>query len=244
VKTRVGRFELARGGTLFLDEIGDMPLAMQAKILRALEERRVERVGGGRPIDVDVRVIAATNRNLHELVEAGQFRADLFYRLQGIHLQLPPLRERLDDLPQLVNAFLERAKERQSRGSIIVSNEALQSLWAYSWPGNVRELQHVIEGAVLLSDGLILPEHLPPTIQKPRVATREPELPPSIDDAMADIERRMILTALQKTGGVQAQAARLLGTTEKRLGYRIKKFGIQTRPAVVVGASTPDLTSQ
>jgi len=202
--------------------------------LRFLQEHEFERVGGTQTIRVDVRVIAATNRNLPELVEAGGFRADLFYRLQGVRLRLPALRERLDDLPELVNAFLERAKRRQSRGSVVVSNEALQSLWAYSWPGNVRELKHVIEGAVLLSDGLIFPEHLPPTIQKPRAVSREPELPRSIDEAMAAIESQMIVAALQKAGGVQAQAARLLGTTEKSLGYRIKKFGIHPRVSLVV----------
>src|SRR5204862_6458293 len=165
IRTRVGRFELARGGTLFLDEIGDMPLGMQAKILRAIEERRIERIGGNRPIDVDVRIIAATNQTLGRLVEEGRFRADLFYRLHGIQLRLPPLRERLDDLPELINTFLDRARHKLSRTTATLSDEALQCLWVHKWPGNVRELKHVLEGAVLLSDGIIRPEHLPPAVQ-------------------------------------------------------------------------------
>jgi len=208
---------------------------MQSKILRALEERKVERVGGGRPIDVDVRVIAATNRTLARLVDDGRFRADLYYRLQGVYLRLPLLRERLDDLPELVNAFLDRARRRLSRPAATLSNEALQCLWAYPWPGNVRELRHVLEGAVLLSDGVILPEHLPAAIQKP-VASERPEHPlelaHSLDKTMADIERRMILDALQHAGGVQAQAAKLLRVSEKSLWYRIKKFGIHIQPRV------------
>src|SRR5439155_645667 len=151
IRTRVGRFELARGGTLFLDEIGDMPLGMQAKILRAIEERRIERVGGNRPIDVDVRIIAATNQTLGQLVEGGRFRADLFYRLHGIQLRLPPLRERFDDLPELINTFLDHAQRKLSRTAATLSDQALQCLWVHAWPGNVRELKHVLEGAVLLS---------------------------------------------------------------------------------------------
>ena len=229
VRTRVGRFELARLGTLFLDEIGDMPLAMQAKILRALEERKIERVGGNRRIDVDVRVIAATNQHLTRAVDEGRFRTDLFYRLQGIHLRLPPLRQRLEDLPELVNAFLEHAKQRLSRATVTLGAEALQCLWTYTWPGNVRELRHVLEGAVLLSDGVILPEHLPPAIQKPAAQETAPSLARSLDETLEDIERQMILSALQKSGGVQARAAKHLGVTEKSLWYRIKKFGIQAR---------------
>jgi two-component system response regulator AtoC len=239
VRTRVGRFELARGGTLFLDEIGDMPATMQAKILRALQEQKIERVGGSRLIGVDVRVIAATNQRLDQLVDAGRFRADLYYRLQGVHLRLPSLHERLDDLPLLVNAFVERAKRRLGRGSVLVSNEALQCLWIYGWPGNVRELQHVLEGAVLLSDGVIRPEHLPPAIQKPAVVERQPVMMRSLDEAIEDIERQMIVAALQKTGGVQVQAARLLGTTEKSLWYRIKKLGIRARVLAAAHHSTP-----
>src|SRR5207245_9013779 len=128
IRTRVGRFELARGGTLFLDESGDMPLGMQAKILRAIEERKIERVGGNRPIDVDVRIIAATNQTLGQLVEEGRFRADLYYRLHGIQLRLPPLRERLDDLPELTNTFLHLAQRKLSRTTEALSAEALHGM--------------------------------------------------------------------------------------------------------------------
>ena len=163
---RIGRFEAAHGGTIFLDEIGDMPLSMQVKILRALQEREIERVGGTRPIAIDVRVVAATHQNLEQLVTEGKFRADLFYRLQGVRLRLPPLRERLDDLPELISNLLDRAARRMSRMPATVSTEALRCLWAYPWPGNVRELQHVLEGGMVMSDGVILPEHLPPNIQR------------------------------------------------------------------------------
>src|SRR6266446_5559787 len=235
IRTRVGRLELASGGTLFLDEIGDMPLAMQAKILRALEERKIERVGGGRPIDVDVRIIAATNQTLSRLVDAGRFRTDLFYRLRGIQLRLPPLRERLDDLPELINTFLDRARLRLSRTTAALSNDALQCLWVYAWPGNIRELKHVLEGAVLLSDGVILPEHLPPAIQTPGVQQCATPSGRSLDEAIDDLERQLILAALGRAGGVQVRAARLLGITEQSLWYRIKKHGIQAR----VGGSPP-----
>jgi len=235
IRTRVGRLELASGGTLFLDEIGDMPLAMQAKILRALEERKIERVGGGRPIDVDVRIIAATNQTLSRLVDEGRFRTDLFYRLRGIQLRLPPLRERLDDLPELINTFLDRARLRLSRTTAALSNDALQCLWVYAWPGNIRELKHVLEGAVLLSDGVILPEHLPPAIQTPGVQQCATPSGRSLDEAIDDLERQLILAALGRAGGVQVRAARLLGITEQSLWYRIKKHGIQAR----VGGSPP-----
>jgi len=233
IRTRVGRFELARGGTLFLDEIGDMPLGMQAKILRAIEERRIERVGGNRPIDVDVRIIAATNQTLGQLVEGGRFRADLYYRLHGIQLRLPPLRERLDDLPELINTFLDHAQRKLSRTTATLSDQALQCLWVHAWPGNVRELKHVLEGAVLLSDGVIRPEHLPPAVQTAgvkKLATASATASGrSLDETLDDVERQMILEALGRAGGVQVRAARVLGITEQSLWYRIKKHGIQAR---------------
>ena len=243
IRTRVGRFEMARGGTLFLDEIGDMPLAMQAKILRALEERKIERVGGDRPIDVDVRIIAATNQTLSRLVDEGRFRTDLFYRLRGIQLRLPPLRERLDDLPELINTFLDRARLRLSRTTAALSNGALQDLWVYAWPGNIRELKHVLEGAVLLSDGVILPEHLPPAIQTPGVQQHATPSGRSLDEAIDDVERQLILAALGRAGGVQVRAARLLGITEQSLWYRIKKHGIQARVAGSLPAWPPDIAA-
>ena len=233
IRARPGRFELARAGTLFLDEIGDMPLAMQAKILRVLQERQFERVGGTRSIGADVRVIAATHQDLEAMAAEGRFRSDLFYRLQGVRLVIPPLRERIDDLPLLVTHLLERAAQRLWRQPATVSTEALRCLWTYHWPGNIRELQHVLEGAMVLSDGVILPEHLPPAVQRGAKAAAAGEVSPavtgSLDEALEEWERRAILDALQKAHGVQARAAKILGITERSLWYRVKKLKIQVR---------------
>jgi len=235
IRSRPGRFELAQGGTLFLDEIGDMPLGMQVKILRALQEREIERVGGIKPIDVDVRIIAATHQKLEAMVAEGKFRQDLFYRLQGVRLRLPPLRERIDDLPLLLTHLLERAAQRLSRPRPAVAPEAMRCLWTYPWPGNVRELQHVLEAAMVLSDGVITPEHLPPAVQSgasslPRAVGLAALAGGSLDDVLAESERRIILDALQKAGGVQARAAKILGISERSLWYRVKKLKIQARP--------------
>jgi len=233
IRARPGRFELAREGTLFLDEIGDMPVAMQAKILRVLQERQFERVGGTRAIGADVRVIAATHQDLEALAAEGKFRLDLFYRLQGVRLMMPPLRDRIDDLPLLVTHLLERAAQRLWRQPATVSTEALRCLWTYPWPGNIRELQHVLEGAMVLSDGVILPEHLPPAVQRGvKTATASnaaPVVTGSLDEALEEWERRAILDALQKAHGVQARAAKILGITERSLWYRVKKLKIQVR---------------
>jgi two-component system response regulator AtoC len=233
IRARPGRFELARDGTLFLDEIGDMPLAMQAKILRVLQERQFERVGGTRSIGADVRVIAATHQDLEAMATEGRFRSDLFYRLQGVRLVMPPLRERIDDLPLLVTHLLERAAQRLWRQPATVSTEGLRCLWTYPWPGNIRELQHVLEGAMVLSDGVILPEHLPSTVQRGAkggaAGDGGPAVTGSLDEALEDWERRAILDALQKANGVQARAAKILGITERSLWYRVKKLKIQVR---------------
>jgi two-component system response regulator AtoC len=233
IRARPGRFELAREGTLFLDEIGDMPLAMQAKILRVLQERQFERVGGTRSIGADVRVIAATHQDLEAMATEGRFRSDLFYRLQGVRLIMPPLRERIDDLPLLVTHLLERAAQRLWRQPATVSTEGLRCLWTYPWPGNIRELQHVLEGAMVLSDGVILPEHLPSTVQRGAkggaAGDAGPAVTGSLDEALEDWERRAILDALQKANGVQARAAKILGITERSLWYRVKKLKIQVR---------------
>jgi two-component system, NtrC family, response regulator AtoC len=235
IRARPGRFELAKDGTLFLDEIGDMPPSMQVKILRALQERQIERVGGVKSIGVDVRIIAATHQNLDELVAEGKFRHDLFYRLQGVRLRLPPLRERLDDLPLLVTHLLERAAQRLWRAPAAVSPEALRCLWTYSWPGNIRELQHALEAAMVLSDGVIMPEHLPPAILRGSAMSTAAGSPLSVtagvslDDVLADGERRMILDAIAKASGVQARAAKILGISERSLWYRVKKLKIQVR---------------
>ncbi len=210
-----------------------MPLSMQAKILRVLQEREFERVGGTRTLTADVRVIAAAHRDLDAAVAQGTFRHDLFYRLQGVGIVLPPLRERVDDLPLLATHLLERAAQRLTRQPGVLSPEALRCLWTYSWPGNVRDLQHVLEGAMVLSDGVIRPDHLPPLdpARGPGAARRggRPVLSGSLDEALEEWERRMILDALQQTQGVQARAAKILGVSERSLWYRIKRLGIQVR---------------
>ena len=187
----------------------------------------------------DVRVIAATHRGLDAAVAQGTFRQDLFYRLQGVGIVLPPLRERVDDLPLLATHLLERAAQRLARQPAVLSPEALRCLWTYPWPGNVRELQPVLEGAMVLSDGVIRPDHLPPAIQRAaqaRPATLAgPVLSGSLDEALEEWEPRMILDALQQTQGVQVRAAKILGVSERSLWYRIKKLGIQVR--------TPDDTA-
>jgi transcriptional regulator with PAS, ATPase and Fis domain len=170
----------------------------------------------------------------------GRFRSDLFYRLQGVRLVMPPLRERIDDLPLLVTHLLERAAQRLWRQPATVSTEGLRCLWTYPWPGNIRELQHVLEGAMVLSDGVILPEHLPPAVQRGAKAgaagDTSPSVAGSLDEALEDWERRAILDALQKAHGVQARAAKILGITERSLWYRVKKLKIQVR----ISGESPD----
>ena len=166
---RVGKFEAANGGTLFLDEIGDIPPLIQVKLLRVLQEREIERLGSNKPIPVDVRLVAATNRDLEQAVQEGAFRADLFYRLQVVHIHLPPLRERIEDIPPLVEHFIQKYAPENNRAMQGGSDEALQLLQAYPWPGNVRELENAIESAVVLAPPdatTLLPEHLPPQIRR------------------------------------------------------------------------------
>jgi two-component system, NtrC family, response regulator AtoC len=224
-KRRAGKFELARSGTLLLDEIGDMPVYMQAKLLRVLQEKEFDRVGGERPLATDARIIAATNRDVDHLVQEGKFREDLAYRLQGVRLCLPPLRERLEDLPLLIEHFLELAKARCGVRAATLTPSAMEVLWAFRWPGNLRQLQHVLEGALLIAeDGVIRPEHLPQALREPAPRTSHAH---SLDEQLTAQERECIVAALQKTGGVQARAARALGITERSLWYRLKKLGIE-----------------
>jgi two-component system NtrC family response regulator len=223
-----GKFELANGGTLFLDEVGDMTLATQAKILRALEDREIYRVGGTKPVKVDVRIIAATNKSLAEALQRKEFREDLYYRLNVFAILLPPLRERAGDIPLLAEAVLREVRETTGKTVKGVSAEALERLMAYSWPGNVRELRNVIERATLLAEGeLIQAEDLPIHLQasaEPRPEGRGEAK--TLDDRLAEMERALILEALRESRGVQAQAARKLWINERSLWYRIKKFSI------------------
>jgi len=223
---KLGKFEMAHSGTLFLDEIGDMPLTTQAKILRALQEKEFETVGGTKSVQVDVRFIAATNRDLAKMVEEEKFREDLYYRLNVFSVHLPPLRQRKSDIPLLVEHFLQNAPE-----SVQISSVALQLLMSYSWPGNIRELQNTVERAAVMSDGMIQPSHIPPHIAGDLESRVVPAMPESasINDRLREIEKGMIVQALRKTGGVQARAAELLGLTQRSMWHKIKKHDIDVR---------------
>jgi transcriptional regulator with GAF, ATPase, and Fis domain len=230
---RIGRFELAAGGTIFLDEIGDMPLEVQAKLLRALQEREFERVGGTRTLTVDARVVAATNRNLADAVAAGAFRADLYYRLNVFPIALPPLRERREDIPLLVLYFVGRHAPRIGRRIARVPPEAMRRLTDYDWPGNVRELEHVVERAVILSLGSDLdvsPEILDIVPRAAPPAAAEPSPAPDVEESMEGIERRHIASALKQTGWRiegDSGAAQLLGLNPSTLRSRMKKLRIR-----------------
>ena len=222
---KIGKFELANGGTIFLDEIGDMPLATQAKILRVLQEKEFERVGGNQTIHVDVRFIAATNKNLTEMVKQGTFREDLFYRLNVFSIHLPPLRERKEDIPLLAGHFIAGTEN-----PVKLSPESMQILTAYSWPGNIRELQNTLERAAVLTDsGVIEPNHLALQINgdlPQQVLQNAESAPSSIDARLEEIEKGLIIEALNRSGGVQVKAAEILGINQRSLWHRIKKLGI------------------
>jgi transcriptional regulator with PAS, ATPase and Fis domain len=225
-----GKFDMANGGTIFLDEIGDMPLNLQSKILRIIQEREFYRVGGSKTIKVNVRFIASTNKNLETMVKEGHFREDLYYRLNVFTLHLPPLRDRREDIPALVEHFLSK-----SAGKVGITSAALQLLMAYSWPGNVRELQNVIERAsVICEDGHIEPSHLPVHISGAFEKSNAPNTPSlssgmSLDNRLAEIEKNMIMEALRQTGGVQVRATELLGINQRSLWHRIKKHNIDVK---------------
>ena len=221
--SREGRFQLASGGTLFLDEIGDMPLELQAKLLRVLQERLVEPVGSSQPVAVDVRIIAATHRDLEKMVGAAEFRQDLFYRVSVVPLHIPPLRDRMEDIPLLVRHFLKQFGEP----GVIVEPEAIEKLRRHRWPGNVRELENTIERTLALREkperimarDILLPE--------PRSGPAEGFLEvPDEGIVIDDVEKQLILSALRKTGNNQTRAAELLGITRQTLIYRMHKYGI------------------
>jgi Nif-specific regulatory protein len=228
MSARKGRFELADGGTIFLDEIGDLPQTLQPKILRVLQEKEFERVGGEKTIKVDVRLIAATGRNLEELTAAGTFREDLYYRLNVVPIFLPPLRERQGDIAALVEHFLKQYNEENGR-NVVVSPEALEIFLHYDWPGNVRELENSIERLVVMSAGKVVGLHdLPMNVRDRTTRTRYGEhAGDALPLAIEDIEKTKIMDALQRTSWVQAQAARLLGISPRQIGYKIKKYNIR-----------------
>ena len=237
VQRRKGRFELAHGGTLFLDEIGELPLETQVKLLRVLQEREFERVGGSETIRVDVRVIAATNRNLPDMVARGTFREDLFYRLNVFPVTLPPLRERAEDIPLLVHAFLRRFARQAGKRIDDVTPPAMWRLMAYHWPGNVRELQNVIERAVILVRGSVvdveaLPEMGPAVLAQP-AGSGPPSETSTGQRTIAEVERGYVEQVLAETNWViegERGAARRLGLHPNTLRSRLKRWGVNRPP--------------
>ena len=244
VGSKPGRFELATGGTLFLDEVGSIPVEMQVKLLRALQESEFERVGGIKTIHVDVRLIAATNSDLKKEIAAGAFREDLYYRLNVVPIRLPPLRERATDIPLLARHFVEKFNERLKKQVVGIAPEAEQVLMAYPWPGNIRELENVIERAVLFCDRDHLQvENLPPdardgdgaprapTLSQPVIAESSSQdgLKEQVKAATSRLERELIVRALAQTGGNVTHAARLLKISRKGLQLKMKELGLRER---------------
>jgi two-component system NtrC family response regulator len=236
VSERIGKFESANGGTLFLDEIGDMSLTTQTKVLRAIQEREIDRVGSSHPRKVDIRIIAATHKDLAKAMEAKEFRQDLFYRLNVIVVALPPLRDRREDIPAMVEHFLARFCAENNMPAKSVAPETLERLMEYDWPGNVRELENTIERAVALYDGAVIDvDCLPPHVRsRPASATIESTLSldkpvHDLDKAVEEFERRIILSALERANWRQNRAAADLGVTERSMWYKIKKLGIEIK---------------
>jgi len=220
-----GRFELANGGTIFLDEIGELTPSTQVKLLRVLQEREFERLGGVAPIKVNVRVIAATNKDLEEAVKDGTFREDLYYRLNVYSIYLPPLRERKTDIPLLVDHFIDKHAAAHGKDVRRIATSAIDMLMSYHWPGNVRELENCVERAVVVCDGgAIHAHHLPPTLQTAEVSGTLPRQ--SLKEALDAYEKDLVQDALKSARGNRAKAARLLHTTERILGYAVRKHGI------------------
>ncbi len=230
---KLGIFREADGGTVLLDEVGELPLGVQVKLLRVLQERKVRGVGEANETTVDVRVLAATNRVVEEDVKAGKFRQDLYYRLNVIRIEVPPLRDRREDVPELAEHFLERTAREHGKAIRGFAPDALRALDAYAYPGNVRELENVIERAVALAQGSIiglgdLPHELSGVVAQPTPSLVSlPEEGVNLDDVLGEVERRFILQALDRTGGVRTNAAKLLGVTMRSLRYRMQKHALQ-----------------
>jgi len=228
VQRRIGRFEQADGGTLFLDEIGELTLPVQVKLLRFLQEREFQRVGGERTLKADVRIISATHQDLESGVKQGLFREDLFYRIHVVTLKIPPLRERREDIPALLELFIENYSRENQKTIEGVSREARDQLMRYDYPGNVRELENIIERAVVISqDPLISTRDLPFQDCLGMENSGEADRSGSLQEAMEDLERRMIREALEQAESNQSQAARLLGLSERMLRYKLKKYGFK-----------------
>ena len=228
---RQGLFERANEGTLLLDEIGEMPLVLQAKLLRILQEREFERIGGHQTIKVDIRIIAATNRDLQAMVKEGTFREDLFYRLNVIHLILPPLRDRREDISLLANHFLQKFSSENQRDIIDIDPMAMSLLTAWSWPGNIRELSNVIERAVVMNSGpIIFSEDLPPQIRQPVCNAGEAKTTPvgerNLKEEIKRVEKRIIMEVLEQQEGNRTRTALMLGISRRALMYKLQEYGI------------------
>jgi len=224
---RAGRFEIAAGGTVLLDEIGDVPLGMQVKLLRFLQERQFERLGGNRTLTVDVRVIAATHRDLTGLIREGKFREDLYYRLDVIEIHMPALRERVQDIPLLAEFFIKKFSSANRKRVTGLSDDAMAALMAYNWPGNVRELEHALERAVILAPGETLDAPLFPTLPSPGPA-RSPGGGPVVPGAtLEEIEKEAILRTLESVGGSTSRAAAILGISPRTIQYKVKQYRSQ-----------------
>lgn len=236
IADKAGLFEVADGGTLFLDEVGELPLSIQVKLLRAIQERIIRRVGGTDDTKVNVRIMAATNRDLEHMVKESTFRQDLFYRLNVINIKSPPLRERSDDIPALANHFLKKYNSRLGKNIEGISQEAMAVLRKYNYPGNVRELENIIERTVALEAGSsILPESLPPFVNTPSgrkmASSQEIEVTEEgldLDKVMGQIEKEILVKAIHTAGGVKKKAAKLLSITFRSMRYRVEKYGLGT----------------
>ncbi len=229
-KQRKGRFELADGGTIFLDEVGEIPLATQVKLLRVLQEREFERVGGNQTINVDVRVISATNKNLEDMIKKGTFREDLFYRLNVISIKIPPLRERKGDIPLLINYFISKYAKENKKEVESLSKEAMDALIKYNYPGNVRELENAIERAVIMTRGKIITlDDLPIFMKVSKDESKQNyELRgETLDEIVENVERQLIADALVRANSNQTKAAEILGISERNLRYKLKKYGMK-----------------
>ena len=230
IKRKSGRFELAHEGTLFLDEIGEIPITTQLKLIRVLQENEFERVGGEKTIKVDVRIIAATNKDLMALVREGRFREDLYYRLNVVTISIPPLRERREDIPELAEHFLKKFAAETGKHVEGIEQRAMDMLVNYDWPGNVRELENIVERAVVLEKGdTVTPPSLPLTLQREEEKGVPPELGESggsLTDVVENLERQLIVNALKESGGSQTAAAVALGLKRSTFRYKLEKYGL------------------
>jgi Nif-specific regulatory protein len=226
--TRKGRFEAADSGTIFLDEIGDLPTSTQVKLLRFLQSHEIERLGSSAPIQIDVRVICATNRNLEELIKDNLFREDFYYRINGFPVYVPPLRERINDIPGLVDHFIAKLNTIHNKKIKRISSSAIDMLMVYHWPGNIRELENCIERACILSsDKVIRSQNLPPTLQT--AISSNTKSHGTLENILDRVEKQLLLDTLVTTKGSLVKASDMLGITERMMGLRIKKHNIDPK---------------